>query len=249
MQQSKRTMSTNRLVIALALALVGAGCKNDPLGVTSPRSRLGDMKVSVFASYRNTDGAVEMEFRGRVVSPMEPRDSVYNVPGKGAFKRRIVLRDTFSTRRDSVTVFYSFPAGIAVRVDTFMTFVFHYKQTPSGFGLILKTKSDTLVCLAGNLTGAELESFQSQTGVQNFRVSVGPDAYVTRNTDCGREGDYNTLFGVRSGFIAVPPALGGILRDGGLTYSTFNVVNTQIVKNIKNCANYTGEFAFIAVRQ
>ncbi len=249
MVQSPRTMSTNNILLAFAFALCGMSCKSDPLGVTSPRTRLGEMKAAVIATYRNTDGVLEMEFRGRVVSPMEPRDSVYNVAGKGAFKRRIVLRDTFSTRRDSITIFYSFPSGIAVRIDTFMTFICHFKQTPTGFGLILKTKADSLVCLAGNLSGGELESFLAKTGVQNFRVSVGPDAYVTRNTTCGREGDYNTLFSVKTGFVGVPPGKNDILKDGALTYSTFNIVNTQIIKNVKNCTSYTGEFAFIAVRQ
>jgi hypothetical protein len=242
-------MSISKTLLAFTLALLVVSCKSDPLGVTSPRSRLGEMKVAVTASYRNTDGVLEMEFRGRAVSPMEPRDSLYTVAGKGAFKRRIVLRDTFSTRRDSISIYYSFPAGIAVRIDTFMTFVCHYKQTASGFGLILKTKADSLVCLAGNLTGAELESFQPQTGVQNFRVRVGPDAYVTRNTACGREGDYNTFFSVKTGFVSAPPAKGNILKDGALTYSVFNIANTQIVKNIKDCADYAGELGFIAVRQ
>lgn len=233
----------------MLLAVALTSCEMSPINVTSPRSRLGEMRAAIVQTGRSTDGVLELDYRGRVTFPMEPRDSSYNLGTKGIFKRRIVLRDTLSGRGDSISLYYAFPSGIAVRIDTLMTFVMHFKQTATGFALILKTKNDSLVCLAGNLFPSELETFQSRTGVQNFHVSSGNDAYLTRNTECGREGDYNMVFTAKSGFVAVPPAKDAELIDGALTYSVYNVINTQIVKTVKTCPTYAGEFAFIAVRR
>jgi hypothetical protein len=242
-------MSISRFLSVLLLAALGVSCKSDPMAVTSERSRLGDIKVDVDATYRATDGIVEMEFRGRVSFPLEPRDSLYVIPNKGTFKRRIVLKDTLSPQRDSVSIFYTLPTGLAVRVDPTMTLVMVFKRTATGLAFLLKTKSDSLVCLIGNLSGAELDLVQSRTGAQNFRVIVGQNAYVTRNTECGRESDNNTVFTFNDGMADVPPAKSAGLQSGAYAYAMFNVVNTQIVKNVQNCTNYVGELAYIIMRQ
>ncbi len=248
MLQSKSITSISKQLLILLLALAGLSCKSDPLAVTSERSRLGDFTLDVAATYRATDGIVEMEFRGRVSFPLEPRDSLYAIPNKGTFKRRIVLKDTLSVRRDSVSIFYTLPPGVVVKVDTTMTLVLHFKRTASGSGLILKTKNDSLICLMGTLTGAELDTLQARTGALNFRVSMGTNAYVARNTQCGREADYNTVFSMNNTFTDVRPAYSSLFSNSARVYAVYNIINTQIVKNVQNCAEYKGEFTYAAMR-
>jgi hypothetical protein len=245
----KETISISSRLLVLLAAVSGLTCSLDPSESTSQRSRLGEVKIAVVASYRNTEGVLEMEFRGHVSTPLEPRDSSYTIANVGTFKRRIVLRDTLSTRRDSVTLFYSFPLGLAPRIDPTMTLVFLFKRTATGLGFILKTKSDTLVCMAGTFAGADLETFEAQGGVQNFRVISGNNAHVTRTTDCGREADYNIIFSTNDGSVDVPPTQGASFQSGRYVYTVYNVINTQVVKNVKDCENYSGESAYVILRQ
>jgi hypothetical protein len=247
--QSKKITSISRRLIFLLVAALGLTCSLDPSEDTSQRSRLGDLKIAVVASYRNTEGVLEMEFRGHATTPLEPRDSSYTVANVGTFKRRIVLRDTLSSRRDSVILFYSFPLGLAPKIEPTMTLVFLFKRTATGSGFILKTKSDTLVCLAGTLMGSDLKSFEAQDGVQNFRVTSGNNAHVTRTTECGREADYNIVFSAINASVDVPPTGNASFQSGRFVYTAYNVINTQVVKNVKDCENYGGEIAYVILRQ
>jgi hypothetical protein len=130
-----------------------------------------------------------------------------------------------------------------------MTLVVLFKRTPTGSGFLLKTKSDTLVCLAGTLTGSDLETFESQGGAQNFRVVSGNNAHVTRTTECGREADYNMIFAANGASVDVPPTRNASFQSGRFVYTSYNVINTQVVKNVKECENYGGEIAYVVLRQ
>jgi hypothetical protein len=84
-------MSISRQLIILLAAASGLTCSLDPSESTSQRSRLGDVKIAVVASYRNTEGVLEMEFRGHVNTPLEPRDSTYTIANIGTFKQHGVI--------------------------------------------------------------------------------------------------------------------------------------------------------------
>ena len=251
MQQSNDTTSINnseripRLLIAcVCVVTFFAGCKLDPKDPDSQRTRLGTMQLAFVASFINT---TDFQFGGRLRS-YDTRDSSYSETGIGSFKHFFSIRDTTST--DSIRVYYTLPQNLQFHIDTASRrFVLIYKQSESRFALILKTKNDSLVAMISRLLPNELDPVQAKDGAQSFRVARGNNVYLARNTECGREGDYDMVFSINDGSVAVAPARSGQLLSAEKLYSLYNVVNTQIIKDLNSCAGFVPEFAFMIIKQ
>jgi len=245
MRQLRSIISINNsiagVIVLAALAIVS--CTVDTVDPLSQRTRLGNMQVAIISSRANR---TDIEFRGRVTS-RDRRDSLYVAAGLGSFKHFVALRDTLT--RDTVRVYYTLPLNVQFKVDTTLRVVLIYKQIESRFALLLKTKNDSLVCMIGTLLPNDLEPVQIQSGEQGFRVDVGSDMYASRNTECGREGDYNMIFSTHAGFVDVAPARSGQLQSAEKGYSVYNVANTQVIKDLGTCPNFPTEFAYMIIRQ
>ena len=124
------------------------------------------------------------------------------------------------------------------------------KRNGKHYGVtFLKTKSDSLICLVGTLLPHNLDSLQGKTGAQNIRVVPGNEAFNTRVTDCGREGDFNTLFHISQGYANLKPAQTAFITVDERIYLVANIANTYLIKNLNGCPETVGEFAYAVLQQ
>lgn len=229
-------------ILILMAALLG-GCKQDPIDDSIQRIRMGEIKAAVLT---NRASLSDFEFSGRIRA-YDTRDSLYEAPGIGLFKHFISLRDTAST--DSVRLFYSLPSNVNFRIDSSQRFTFIHRTIESRFALLLKTKNDSLVCAFGTLLPDEWVFVLNRSGNQGFRVSVGDNLFLARNTPCGREGDFDIVVANNSGSVRVGPARSAVLYSGDKAYAVFNVANTQLIKDSGNCPDFVPEFAVMILQQ
>jgi hypothetical protein len=229
-------------VLVIVVALL-SGCKQDPVDDSIKRIRMGDILVAFISNRTVTP---DFEFSGRIRA-YDTRDSLFEAPGIGQFKHFISLRDTAST--DSVRLFYSLPSNVNFRIDSTQRFTLIYRKIDPRFALILKTKNDSLVCAVGTLLPDEWPFVLNRAGNQGFRVSVGDNLYLARNTECGREGDFDIIVANNSGEVRVGPARSAFLFSGDKAYAVFNVVNTKLIKDLGTCAAFVPEFAFMILQQ
>lgn len=227
-------------VVITFTALIAASCKLVPVDPSTHRTRLGDIQLAIASG---SNSLAEVEFRGRVIRV----GGDTTVASIGSFKGYIRLRDTLTN--NVISVLYTLPNNIQVRADTTMRVVCIFKQARGRLALILKTKNDSLVCMMGTMLKTELDSLLRKSGAQGFRVAVGSDVYASRYTECGREGDYNMTFSTNDGSVVIPPARSGSLQNGDKAYAAYNVVNTQLIKNLDTCPNFTPEFAYMIIKQ
>ncbi len=243
MEQLKNTTSISKLAAAvLAVTFLVASCKMDVIDQNSQRTRLGDIQIAI----AGTDVASnDIEVRGRIIESDPNRDSIYTNPRlSGTYKHYIVLDD--STRRD--TVYYTLPVPAKIKSDT-VEFVLIYKKMQNRVALLLKTKSDSLVCLMGTLLPQELAWLPTKAGHQNIRVLSGNEAVATRITDCGREGDFNAFFHISESSANVKPAQTGVLLVDERAYLVANIANTSLIKNTNSCPETVGEFVYVIMQQ
>ncbi len=233
---SKRT---GLIVIGLLLG----GCKQDPIDDSIQRIRMGEILVAYIT---NRGGAPDFEFSGRIRA-YDTRDSLYDAPGIGLFKHFISFRDTAST--DSVRLFYSLPSNANFRIDSSQRFTFIHRTIESRFALLLKTKNDSLVCAFGTLLPEEWVFVLNRAGNQGFRLSVGDNLYLARNTQCGREGDFDIIVANNSGEVRVGPARSAVLYSGDKAYAVFNVANTRLIKDLGTCPDFVPEFSMMILQQ
>ncbi len=232
---------TTGLIVVIA-ALLG-GCKLNPIDDSIQRIRMGEITVAFITNRARTP---DFEFSGRIRS-YDTRDSLYEAPGIGLFKHFLSLRDTAST--DSVRLFYSLPANANFRIDSSQRFTFIHRTIESRFALLLKTKNDSLACAFGTLLPEEWLFVLNRAGNQGFRISVGDNLYLARNTQCGREGDFDVIVANNSGNVRVAPARSAILYSGDKAYAVFNVANTRLIKDTGNCPDFVPEFAMMILQQ
>jgi len=243
MRLLRNITSTSRIATAiLIVCLSGLSCKLEPGDLNSQRLTLGNIDIALAsAAGNNTD----TELYGRVAG-YDVRDSLYDAFGLGLFKHFIEVHD--STGR-SVTVFYTLPLAQFLKVDTTTFVTLSYKKIESRSALLIKNKRDSLLCLFGTLLPGELESFEIRGGIQNIRIHSGEEPVNTRLTDCGREGDFNMIFGDDFASTSVQPAQTAILFSGSYSYAVTNVANTYLIKNTKGCADSVGLFAYTIIKQ
>lgn len=245
MRQLKSTISTSsRFTYLLVLStLAFVSCTKETLEPQSERSTLGLIHVGVVSTLPN---ATDFQFRGRVVD-FDRRDTLFNVPGIGTFNHVTVLRDTLTG--DTSWVYYTLPPGEILKVDTTSRTVLIYKKTDAGFALILKSKNDSLIAMVNTLPPSELDTIFTKAGDQGFRAVVGTELHASRNTPCGREGDYNIMFSAADGTANIPPGRRGFLQSGDKIYNVSNVLNTQIIKDLGSCSNFRSAFHFMILQQ
>lgn len=249
MRQLQGITSTNNTrqkhtLYPLALFMIALlGCKQDPIDPSIERIRLGEFRVAFITTLTNLN---EIRLNGRIRA-YDTRDSLYEAAGFGSFKHFLSFRDT--TTNDSLRLFYTLPSNANFRIDSTQRFVLHYRKVGGRFALLLKTKNDSLVCAFGTLLPDEWVFVFNRSGNQGFRVSVGENVYLARNTVCGREGDFDMIFAAHSGEVRVGPARGALLFDGDKVYAVFNVVNTKLIKDLERCPDFVPEFAFMILQQ
>jgi hypothetical protein len=228
------------MLAVFVAAFLTFGCKQDPIDPTSQRLRLGDIRVALSSgSTRLSDSG----FSGRIIR--FGADTM--VSFIGSFAGYVRIRDSVANR--IVSILYTLPNNAQVKVDTTMRVICIYKEKGDKSALILKTKSDSLICMIGTLLLGDLEPVQASSGAQGFRVSIGPDLYASRNTTCGREGDFNMMFATTERIIGVAPARTGQLQSAEKLYALYNVANTQAIKNLGTCQTFPAEFAYMILRQ
>jgi hypothetical protein len=179
------------------------------------------------------------------VSAFDTIDTVWTVDGLGSFDHFLEVLDATGRRH---RFYYSLPGNVRIQVDSGMSVVARLATANGGFNLTVITPQDSLVCLFGTMPFPELSGEIRHTGRQGFAVSLPDQAARYRNTECGREGDYDLDLAWATGSVRIPPA-GLVLLTSGRTYLAANVVNTRIVKTVKSCPGYTNEFAYMIVRQ
>ena len=245
MRQSQSITSISKLGLGVcaALAVVGvASCKLENEAV-SARVRLGTIRMATVASVGTRTG---FALTGKVTRSDVGDTSAYNVPGVGVFKSFISFRG--ATSADTARVYYTLPVNAPVRLDT-STYSAVFVQAQSRAALLIKDKSDSLVCLFGTLLPAEMEPLQAQITAQNLRVKAGDQALDTRATECGREGDFNMLFFDGFGWLSVRPGKTASLTNGDRVYFVANVANTSLIKSTSGCADTVGEFSCMIIKQ
>ncbi len=243
MRQLRNITSTSRVAAAVVIVcLSGLSCKLEPGDSNDRPLTLGDIKIALASAAGDN---IDIELYGRVAD-YDVRDSLYDAFGLGLFKHFIEVHD--STGR-SVTVFYTLPLAQFLKVDTTTFVTLSYKRIESRSALLIKNKRDSLLCLFGTLLPRELESLEIQGGVQNIRIRSGENPVNTRLTDCGREGDFNMIFGDDFASASVQPAQTAFLFSGSYSYSVTNVANTYLIKNIKACADSIGLFAYAIIKE
>jgi hypothetical protein len=124
-----------------------------------------------------------------------------------------------------------------------------YRRIAARFALLLKTKTDSLVCTFGTLLPEEWVFVLNLAGTQGFRVQAGNNLYLARNTECGREGDFDIIFSSSSGEVRVGPARSALMYNGDRLYALFNVVNTRLIKDLGGCRNFEPEFGMMILQQ
>ncbi len=179
MEQSKNTISISKLAAAvLAVTFLVASCKMDLIDQSVQRTKLGDIQIGIAGSLRDS---TNLERQGKIISSDPNVDSSYTHPGlAGSFKHFVWLADT--ARRETLKVYYTLPVAAKIKSDT-IEFVMIYKKVQNRAALLLKTKSDSLVCLMGTLLPQELAWLPTKAGHQNIRVLSGNEAVATRITD------------------------------------------------------------------
>ncbi|MBX2990656.1 MAG: hypothetical protein KF749_05750 [Bacteroidetes bacterium] len=239
-------MSTsNRFFYLFVLSILAfASCTKETLEPQSERTTLGHILLTVVTSLPNPN---DFQFRGRVEGFGGSGDTLLTVPGVGTFNHYTALRDTLTG--DTAWVYYTLPPGERLKVDTTSRTVLIYKKTDAGFALILKSKNDSLIAMVNTLPPAELDTLFTKAGEQRFRVVVGTELYTSRNTPCGREGDYNMMFSSAEGSANIPPGRSGLLQTGDKIYNVSNVLNTQIIKDLGSCSNFRSAFQFMILQQ
>jgi hypothetical protein len=236
------TSISKRLGLIVISVLLG-GCKQDPIDDSIQRIRMGEILVAYITNRAN---AADFEFNGRIRA-YDTRDSLYEAPGIGLFKHFISFRDTAST--DSVRLLYSLPSNVNFRIDSSQRFTFIHRAIESRFALLLKTKNDSLVCAFGTLLPEEWTFVLNRAGNQGFRLGVGDNLYLARNTQCGREGDFDIIVANTSGEVRVGPARSAVLYSGDKAYAVFNVANTRLIKDVGNCPEFVPEFSMMILQQ
>jgi hypothetical protein len=73
--------------------------------------------------------------------------------------------------------------------------------------------------------------------------------YTWRNSECGREGDYDMLFSTNTASVSVPPVQNGLLQSGEKSYILWNAANTRLVKDLGTCPDFLTEFSYMILRQ
>lgn len=225
----------------LCAVLIVAGCKQDALNTSTPRPRLGDISIAVV---RGDSGVSAAAFSARVIKP-NGGDTL--VPGVGHFFRHVVLWDSLANR--AAAILYSVPRNAFIQSDTNTRVVCFFKRVGSRAALLLKSKNDSLICMIGTLLPDDLASLQAESGAQGFHVASGPNVYTWRNSECGREGDYDMLFSTNTASVSVPPVQNGLLQSGEKSYILWNAANTRLVKDLGTCPDFLTEFSYMILRQ
>lgn len=215
-------------------------CKLDPADPNARRLTLGDVHLVLVSTLGSM---MDIEFSGRVVGV---RDSLYEEPGVGSFKNFVEVQDTNTGHR--LKVYYTLPISQYLKVDTTTRMILIYKRNRSRSALLIKDKSDSLLCLFGTLLLPDLEQLEIKGG-QNIRIIPGNEPSATRNTTCGREGDFNTIFADRFNSTSVKPAQTSVLFSGEKSYFVANIANSYLIKNIKGCTDSVSQFAYVVIKQ
>jgi hypothetical protein len=242
LSQSITSISKLKAVACIALAAIGvSSCRleNEP---ASARVRLGTIRIATLASVGTRAG---FSLRGKVTRSDVSDTSVYTVAGVGAFKSFISFKS--ATSPDTARVYYSLPVSAPIRLDTSIYSVL-FAQAQDRSALLIKDKSDSLVCLFGTLLPAELDVLQAQINPQNLRVKSGDQALNSRTTECGREGDFDMLFFDGFGWLSLQPGKTASLANGDRLYFLANVANTSLIKNTGGCVE-PGEFSYMIIKQ
>ncbi len=218
-------------------------CKLDPVDTNAKRLTLGDVQIALISTLGSR---TDIEFRGRIVG-YDKIDSIYIAPGLGSYKHFIEVQDTISGER--VWVYYTLPLAPYLKVDSTLSVVLIYKKIDTRSALLIKDKRDSLLCLFGTLLRPDLELLEAKGGVQNIRILPGTEPFNTRNTACGREGDFNTIFADNSNSTSVQPAKTSVLYSGEKSYLVANIANSYLIKNIKGCSDSVGQFAYAVIKQ
>ncbi len=228
-------------IVLICMSLLS--CKLDPADPNARRLTLGDVRLALVSTLGSR---TDIEFRGRVVG-YDKIDSFYVAPGLGTYKHFIEVLDTISG--DRVWMYYTLPVVPYLKVDTTLHVVLIYKKIAARSALLIKDKSDSLLCLFGTLLLPDLELIETKGGIQNIRVVPGSEPFTTRNTTCGREGDFNTVFADRSNATSVQPAKTSVLFSGEKSYFVANIGNSYLIKNTKGCTDSVAQFAYAVIRQ
>lgn len=231
------------LVLAALLLLATPACKQDPIDSSIQRLRLGQFQIALITSLRDSSTIV---LNGRIRA-YDTRDTLYEAPGVGLVKHFVSFRDTVSS--DSLRLLYTLPGNLNFRIDSTQRFTLLYRKIDSRFALLLKTKTDSLVCAFGTLLPEEWVFVLNLAGNQGFRVGPGNNLYLARNTECGREGDFDVIFSTAVGTLSVGPARGALMFSGDKVYAVFTVVNTRLIKGSGRCPNFQPEFGIMILQQ
>lgn len=241
MQLSLNTMSISKRAVMLVAATLIAACATDPQDPQALNRRLGDLFLSVVDS----TGEISSAVLTGIIDSSDMNDTTFIVPGVGTFDHHIVFKDTTSNL--FLRIYYSLPFDSRIRLDPRLIEL-RYKKVGSRSALLLKNKTDSLVCLFGNLLPPDLQPLLDAAGVQNIKIRRGEESVNTRVNDCGREGDFNTLFDIGPNHLSLYPANYALVQDYDRIYTVVNNANTYLVKNLKGCPETVAEFSYAIVQ-
>lgn len=225
--------------------LVYSGCELQVKDPETSRARLGTIDLALVSPMIAGNTDVDLSFDG-VFTGTDTIDTTFALPSGREFHHFIALAESTS-RFD--TIYYNLPADRRIRIDSGATVQCFYRKHESGFALILKMTTDSLICFVGTLMPDQLNDLQNRTGAQGFRIISDSYARTTRNTDCGREGDFDMTFISNSTSITVPPASAAVMQEGSFLYYVANVSNTRVLKQLNRCPDYDGESNYLIIRE
>lgn len=244
MRPLRNTTSSSKILAGIIFVCLSvSSCKLDPVDPNARRLTLGDIQIALVSTLGNR---TDIEFNGRVVG-YDKVDSLYVAPGLGSYKHFIEVQDTASGQR--LTVYYTLPLAPYLKVDSTLRVVLIYKKIENRSALLIKDKSDSLLCLFGTLLLSDLNLIEAKGGVQNIRILPGNEPLNTRTTACGREGDFNTIFADKFASTSVQPAQTSVLYSGEKSYLVANIANTYLIKNLKGCTDSVEQFAYAVIKQ
>ncbi len=234
-------MSISRIAAALVAVTLLAGCSTDPQDPQALNRRLGNLVLAVVDS----TGEISTAVLTGIIDSSDMNDTTFTVPGVGTYDHHIVFKDTTSNL--FLRVYYTLPFDARIRLDPRLIEL-RYKKVRERSALLLKNKTDSLVCLFGNLLPEDLQPLLDSAGVQNIKIRRGVESVNIRVNDCGREGDFNTLFDIGPNHLSLYPANYALVQDYDRIYTVVNNANTYLVKNLKGCPETVAEFSYAIIQ-
>lgn len=241
MQLLPNTILISKRAAVLIATAVFAACVSDPHDPNALNRRMGDLYLAV----TDSTGEISTAILTGIIDSSDMNDTTFIVPGVGTFDHHIVFKDTTSNL--FLRVYYTLPFDARIRLDPRLIEL-RYKKVGSRSALLLKNKTDSLVCLFGNLLPDDLQPLLDAAGAQNIKILRGVESVNIRVNDCGREGDFNTLFDIGPNHVSLYPAQHAIVQDYDRTYTVVNNANTYLVKNLKGCPETVAEFSYAIIQ-